>query len=49
MIRYVFSFEEESNVRLLGSAPYYTHAHRYLQSIGLTQEQIDALQAKLSD
>ena len=45
MIRYVFSFED--NVKLLGAA-YHTKANKYLLSIGLTQEQIDAVQAKLS-
>ena len=45
MIRYVFSFED--NVQLLGAA-YHTKANNYLLSIGLTQDQIDAVQAKLS-
>ena len=45
MIRYVFSFED--NVKLLGAA-YHTKANNYLLSIGLTQEQIDAVQEKLS-
>ena len=48
MIRYVFSFEENANVRLLGASPYHTKANNYLLSIGLTQEQIDAVQMKLS-
>lgn len=48
MIRYVFSFEEKANVKLLGSAPYYSKAKSYLLSIGLTQDQIDAIQVKLS-
>lgn len=50
MIRYVFSFSETDNVRLLGAAPYYTKANNYLkEAVGLTQDQIDALQAKLSN
>ena len=49
MIRYVFSFEETANVHLLGFAPYHTKATNYLLSIGLTQEQIDAVQEKLSN
>ena len=49
MIRYVFSFDEAENVQLLGAAPYHTKANSYLLSIGLTQEQIDAVQAKLSN
>lgn len=49
MIRYVFSFDETENVQLLGAAPYRTKANSYLLGIGLTQEQIDAVQAKLSN
>ena len=45
MIRYVFSFDERTN--LLG-AGYYSRARAYLENIGLTNEQIDALQEKLS-
>ena len=45
MIRYVFSFE--NNVKLLGAA-YHTKANNYLLSIGLTQNQIDTVQTKLS-
>ena len=45
MIRYVFGFE--NNTLLLGAA-YHTSANNYLLSIGLTQEQIDAVQEKLS-
>ena len=46
MIRYVFGFNEQTH--LLG-ATYYSSATNYLLSIGLTQEQIDALQDKISD
>ena len=46
MIRYVFGFE--TKVGLLGAA-YHTSANNYLLNVGLTQEQIDALQEKLSD
>ena len=49
MIRYVFSFSETENVHLLGATPYYTKANDYLLNIGLTQNQIDELQAKLSN
>ena len=45
MIRDVFGFE--NNTLLLGAA-YHTSANNYLLSIGLTQEQIDAVQEKLS-
>lgn len=44
MIRYVFGFEDE--VVLLG-ANFYSKANKYLLSIGLTQEEIDAVQTKL--
>lgn len=45
MIKYVFSFEDESP--LLGSN-FYTKAHMYLKSIGLTDEQINLIQDKLT-
>ena len=45
MIRYVFSFDK--SVNLLG-ANYHSKANEYLKAIGLNQEQIDALQTKLS-
>ena len=45
MIRYVFSFEK--NITLLG-ANFHSKANNYLLNVGLTQEQIDALQTKLS-
>ncbi len=45
MIRYVFGFDEETN---LLTANYKTPVNAYLLSIGLTQEQIDAIQVKLS-
>ncbi len=45
MIRYVFGFDEETN---LLTANYKTPVNSYLLSIGLTQEQIDAIQVKLS-
>ena len=45
MIRYVFSFEK--SVNLLG-ANYHSKANDYLLNIGLTQEQINTLQTKLS-
>lgn len=45
MIKYVFSFEETTT--LLG-ANYHSRANNYLLSIGLTQKQIDQVQAKLS-
>lgn len=44
MIRYVFGFEDE--VVLLG-ANFYSKANKYLLSIGLTQDEIDAFQTKL--
>ena len=46
MIKYVFGFEH--TVGLLG-APYHTSATNYLLNIGLSQDQIDALQEKLSN
>ena len=46
MIRYVFSFNEQTN--LLG-AGYYSKAREYLKNIGLTSEQIDAIQERFSD
>ena len=45
MIRYVFEFHESTN--LLG-ANYLSRVNDYLLSIGLIQEQIDAVQTKLS-
>lgn len=45
MIRYVFDFQESTN--LLG-ANYYSKANEYLLHIGLTQDQINAVQTKLS-
>ena len=45
MIRYVFGFEKGL---LLAGAAYHTSANQYLLNIGLTQEQIDTLQIKLS-
>ena len=45
MIKYVFSLEETTT--LLG-ANYHSKANNYLLSIGLTQKQIDQVQAKLS-
>ena len=45
MIRYVFGFDENTN---LLKANYHTPVNSYLLSIGLTQEQIDAIQVKLS-
>ena len=45
MIRYVFGFDENTN---LLTANYHTPVNSYLLSIGLTQEQIDAVQTKLS-
>ncbi|MBR1582085.1 MAG: tyrosine-protein phosphatase [Bacilli bacterium] len=45
MIRYVFSFDKETN--LLG-AGYYSKARAYLENIGLTNTQIDLLQEKFS-
>lgn len=45
MIRYVFSFDKETN--LLG-AGYYSKARAYLENIGLTNTQIDSLQEKFS-
>ena len=45
MIRYVFSFDK--SVNLLG-ANYHSKANEYLKAIGLSQEQIDTLQTKLS-
>ena len=45
MIRYVFGFNEETN---LLTANYHSQVNSYLLSIGLTQEQIDTIQAKLS-
>ena len=48
MIRYVFSFDETEKVQLLGASPYHSKASKYLLSIGLTQEQIDTVQMKLS-
>lgn len=44
MIRYVFSFEKGA---LLGSVNFNSRANSYLLSIGLTQNQIDAIQLKL--
>ena len=46
MIRYVFGFEKGL---LLAGAAYHTMATNYLLNIGLTQEQIDTLQLKLSN
>ena len=45
MIRYVFGFDENTN---LLKANYKTPVNSYLLSIGLTQDQIDAIQVKLS-
>ena len=45
MIRYVFGFNE--TVNLLG-ANYYSSVNNYLLSIGLTQDQINTIQTKLS-
>ena len=45
MIRYVFSFDKK--VLLLG-AGYYSVARAYLENLGLTNEQIDSIQEKLS-
>ena len=45
MIRYVFSFDEKTN---LLSAGYYSKARAYLENIGLTESQIDAVQEKFS-
>lgn len=45
MIKYVFSFEETTT---LFGANYHSKANNYLLSIGLTQKQIDQVQAKLS-
>ena len=45
MIRYVFGFDENTN---LLTANYKTPVNSYLLSIGLTQDQIDAIQVKLS-
>ena len=45
MIRYVFGFDENTN---LLAANYHTKVNAYLLSIGLTQDQIDAIQVKLS-
>ena len=45
MIRYVFSFEESIN--LLG-LNYHSEANSYLLNIGLSQEEIDSLQNKIS-
>ena len=46
MIRYVFSFNETTD--LLG-AGYYSRARAYLENIGLTNDQIDALQDIFSE
>ena len=46
MIRYVFSFDNSTT--LLG-AGYYSKARAYLENIGLTDSQIDALQEKFSE
>ena len=45
MIRYVFGFDEKTN---LLTANYKTPVNSYLLSIGLTQDQIDTIQVKLS-
>ena len=45
MIRYVFGFDETTN---LLTANYHTPVNSYLLSIGLTQDQIDTIQVKLS-
>ena len=45
MIRYVFSFNETTN---LLTANYRSNVNNYLLSIGLTQNQIDQVQTKLS-
>ena len=45
MIRYVFGFDENTN---LLAANYHTPVNAYLLSIGLTQEEINAIQVKLS-
>lgn len=45
MIRYVFGFEKGL---LLATVAYHTMATNYLLNIGLTQDQIDTLQLKLS-
>ena len=45
MIRYVFSFEKSTN---LLTANYHSKANAYLLSIGLTQEEINQVQTKLS-
>jgi len=46
MIRYVFSFDEKTG---LLNAGYYSKARAYLENIGLSSSQIDALQEKFSD
>lgn len=45
MIRYVFGFNKSTN---LLTANYQSNVNAYLLSIGLTQDQIDAIQTKLS-
>ena len=45
MIRYVFGFNESTN---LLTANYHSEVNSYLLNIGLTQDQIDAIQSKLS-
>ena len=45
MIRYVFDFNKSTN---LLTANYQSNVNAYLLSIGLTQDQIDAIQTKLS-
>ena len=46
MIRYVFSFNQNKNLLTAG---YYSDARAYLENIGLTSGQIDALQEKFSN
>ncbi len=45
MIRYVFSFDENTNLLTAG---YYSKARAYLENIGLANTQIDQLQEKFS-
>ena len=45
MIRYVFSFDKNTNLLTSG---YYSKARAYLENVGLTSDEINALQEKLS-
>ena len=47
MIRYVFSFDESVSMPLLTASALHSKANGYLLNIGLSQDQIDALQNKL--